>query len=264
MEDRDRYDDERSFLLRSLADLEAERADGNIDDDTYRLLHDDYTARAAALIRARDLGVERPADEAPPTSITRRVLTVGGIVAFAVVIAFGLGHAIGQRRPGGTITGQQPGRPDQGKALAAAVAANPKSYTTHLAYARYLLQAGDGTGAIAQFFAAEKLDPKQPEPPAYIGWLSALQSQQTTDVSRRRTLLDLADQSLDHAMVVDPEYPDTYVFKGLILYRIEQRAAAAIPMLQKFLVLAPEDHPMRAQVLQVLSQAVAATPTTTP
>ena len=75
MEGRDRYEDERSFLLRSLADLEAERADGNIDDDTYRLLHDDYTARAAALIRARDLGVESPADEAPPTSITSFTLS---------------------------------------------------------------------------------------------------------------------------------------------------------------------------------------------
>ena len=144
------------------------------------------------------------------------------------------------------------------------MAANPKSYDAHLNYARYLLQSGDGSGAVTQFFAAEKLDPKQPEPPTYIGWLSALQAQQTTDTSVRKTLLDLANQSLDHAMAVDPKYPDAYVFKGLVLYRIEQKAAAAIPMLQKFLVLAPEDHPMRAQVLQVLSQAVAATPTTAP
>jgi tetratricopeptide (TPR) repeat protein len=262
--DHERDDDELEFLLRSIADLETEREDGNIDDDTYRLLHDDYTARAAALIRVRDEGAEQLADEAPPTSITRRVLTVGGIVAFAIVIAFGLARAIGQRQPGGTITGKQSSSPDQGQALAAAVAASPKSYRAHLNYARYLLQSGDGSGAVAQFFAAEKLDPKQAEPPTYIGWLSVLQARQTSDTSLRKTLLDLANQSLNHAMAVDPKYPDAYVFKGLILYRDEQKPAAAIPMLQKFLVLAPEDHPMRAQVLQVLSQAVAATPTTTP
>ncbi len=261
--DRERDEDERSFLLRSLADLEAERADGNIDDDTYRLLHDDYTARAAAVIRELDDGVERGAEEASPTSITRRVLTVAGIVAFAVVIAFGIGHAIGQRQPGGTITGKQSSTPDQGKTFAAAVAANPNNYDARVNYARYLLKSGDGSGAVTQFFAAEKLDPKQPEPPTYIGWLSVLQARQTSDTKLRKTLLDLANQSLDHAMAVDPKYPDAYVFKGLLLYVDEQKPAQAVPMLQKFLVIAPGDHPMRAQVLQVLSQAVAATPTTT-
>ena len=47
----DQLEAERDFLLRSLDDLEAERDAGNIDDDTYRTLHDDYTARAAAVIR---------------------------------------------------------------------------------------------------------------------------------------------------------------------------------------------------------------------
>ena len=47
--DREALEAERDFLLRSLDDLEAERAAGNVDDDTYRTLHDDYTARAAAV-----------------------------------------------------------------------------------------------------------------------------------------------------------------------------------------------------------------------
>ena len=45
---------ERDFLLRSLDDLDAERDAGNIDDATYQSLHDDYTARAASVIRSLD------------------------------------------------------------------------------------------------------------------------------------------------------------------------------------------------------------------
>ena len=54
--DRDALEAERDFLLRSIDDLEAERAAGNVDDGTYRELHDDYTARAAAVIRSLDAG----------------------------------------------------------------------------------------------------------------------------------------------------------------------------------------------------------------
>ncbi len=45
-EARTAQEEERDFLLRSLDDLESERAAGNIDDETYQRLHDDYTARS--------------------------------------------------------------------------------------------------------------------------------------------------------------------------------------------------------------------------
>ena len=47
MSDQTALESERDFLLRSLDDLESERDAGNIDDETYRTLHEDYTARAA-------------------------------------------------------------------------------------------------------------------------------------------------------------------------------------------------------------------------
>ena len=47
-EDQGELERERDFLLKSLDDLETERAAGNIDDASYAELHDDYTARAAA------------------------------------------------------------------------------------------------------------------------------------------------------------------------------------------------------------------------
>ena len=89
---------EREFLLRSLDDLDAELLAGNIDPDTYRVLHDDYTARASAVIRSIADGVERGSPgrgTVPPW--TARVFTIGGIVVFALLAAFLLAHTAGQR-----------------------------------------------------------------------------------------------------------------------------------------------------------------------
>ena len=47
-------EDQRDFLLRSLDDLERERAAGDVDERDYETLKDDYTARAARTIRAID------------------------------------------------------------------------------------------------------------------------------------------------------------------------------------------------------------------
>src|SRR6187455_2697369 len=96
---RDQLERERDFLLRSLDDLEREREKGTIDDESYERLHADYTARAAAVIRAIRDGVDnRPV--AAPTSNRRRLLTIVGIVAFAVVAAVALAAALGARRSG--------------------------------------------------------------------------------------------------------------------------------------------------------------------
>ena len=48
-ERRRQLEDERDFLMQSLDDLELERESGGIDDESYAELHDDYTARAAAV-----------------------------------------------------------------------------------------------------------------------------------------------------------------------------------------------------------------------
>ena len=54
--DLDALQQEREFLLRSLRDLEAEHQAGDIDETDYGSLRDDYTARAAAVLRAIEKG----------------------------------------------------------------------------------------------------------------------------------------------------------------------------------------------------------------
>jgi len=57
--DRESLEQERQFLLRSLADLDAEFAAGDIEEDDYHSLTDDYTARTAAVLKAIE-AVEGP------------------------------------------------------------------------------------------------------------------------------------------------------------------------------------------------------------
>jgi tetratricopeptide (TPR) repeat protein len=249
--DRDALGAEREFLLRSLDDLEAERADGNIDDDTYRVLHDDYTARAAATIRTLADGVDhRPADP-PPRSAARRLLTISGIVAFVVVASLLLALAIGDRRPGQTASGNdQP----------ASATTNPKSYAAHVAKAGAALRANDLKSALVEYTEASRVDPKQPEPPTYIGWISALVARQVAGEAERTTLLATATSQLARATKLDPEYPDAYFFTGYVLFELENKPARAVPAFQRFLLLAPADHPMREQVLAELARAEQAVP----
>ncbi len=68
-------EEERDFLLRSLEDLEAEHQAGDLDDGDYVTLKDDYTARAARVLRA--LNGSLTADD-PTTAEGARPADVAG------------------------------------------------------------------------------------------------------------------------------------------------------------------------------------------
>jgi len=256
---------EREFLLKSLDDLDEELVAGNIDAGTYRQLHDDYTARASAVIQAIDAGAQRKPRTEARSSPALKVITVAGVVVFCVVGAVLLVHAIGPRGQGQTSTGNsQKSAAAQSRSAADAVNANPRDYNAHITYARELRANNDYFDAIKQYSAAAQLDPKQPEPFAYRGWLTVLVAQQTTDPNQQAPLIQQATADLNQALRLDPNYPDTYAFKGVMLLELQNDPAAAIPVLQKFLTLTPPDNSFRQQVQAALSQAVAQTTTTKP
>ncbi|MDQ1474983.1 MAG: hypothetical protein QOE62_212 [Actinomycetota bacterium] len=270
---------EREFLLRSLDDLDSELFAGNIDPDTYRVLHDDYTARASAVIRSIADGVERRAAGTRTVSPLTRGLTIGGIVVFALLAAFLLAHTVGQRSSGQQITGDAQSsrttttlsQTGQVAAAKAAADARPNDYSARINYARTLAPI-DPTDAIKEFVAASKLDPKQPEPYAFTGWLTALVARQITTPATKQELLDAAARSLDKAISVDPAYAPSYVFKGVILAKFENKPCQGAIALQQYLAGAPTNDVMRPLALSALSDAVKAgkcpspnsTPTTKP
>lgn len=245
---------ERDFLLRSLDDLDAEREAGNVEPGDYERLRDDYTARAAAVIRAIRDGIDaRPV--APPLGWRRRVLVVVALLGFAAIAAVTLAFALGERLPGQTASGNtRPGSGD-GKvstserqaAFEADIKKRPGDPLAHLSYARFLLGAGDEVKALQEFDATAKLDPSNAEARAYGGWIVFLAG-----------LVDESLTRLDAAIAADPSYPDAHFFRGVVLYRGKGDPAAAIPELQEYLVSDPTG-PLADQVRSLLGRAIAET-----
>jgi tetratricopeptide (TPR) repeat protein len=214
-------DEERDFLLRSIRDLDAEREAGDIDEADYRALRDDYTARAAAVLRAQ----AAPAPEAPyvvaepvrPGPGRRRL--VGALAGTVVVLALagwliasntgtrGAGQGIGPQLPGpGAQLGRDP-RLDQAQAVFAK---------------------GKVLDAIKLYDAVLKAVPNQPEALAYRGWLLRLAG-----------LSDQGLQSINQAEAADPTYPDAHFFRGVILLEDKNDAAGAVKELRTFLASNP-------------------------
>lgn len=95
-------EEERDFLLSSLADLEREHAAGDVDEHDYATLKADYTARAAAVLRSLESGRRRPV--AATSSRRRRLGVAAAVLLLAVVAGAFVSQASGRRR-GGTVTG---------------------------------------------------------------------------------------------------------------------------------------------------------------
>jgi tetratricopeptide (TPR) repeat protein len=243
---------QRVFLMRSLDDLEDERAAGNIDEETYARLHGDYTARAAGVLRALDGEPVEPPSGPPPVSAGRRALVIGGLIAFAIAAAVVLAITIGPRAPGGTVTGGLPTGPRTDAVLKAAASAHPNDYSARIEYARDLLNK-DSVAALQQYSAAARLKPKDPEPPTYIGWILGLASAQV-DAADRAQLVNRSLSDFALARRLDPKYPDSYVFEGLVRQRFANDPAAAVPLFEEYLRLAP-DTPQAKDVKTALREA---------
>ena len=243
---------ERDFLLRSISDLESEREAGDLDDDRYRELKDDYTARAAAVLRSIEEG-RAAAPAPPPVPKKRKLLTGGAILAFVVVAALALAAAAGKRQDGQTITGNAQSGDTRRAALEQQVKDRPDDPAAHLVYARYLLEVQDWTEAVKQYLIAAKLDPKNPEANAYAGWM-LFQVATNAQPAQKGELTSSALDRLDLAVAASDSYADAFFFRGIVKFRGMGDAKGAVPDFERFLTLVPEG-PLNENVKAVLDQA---------
>jgi tetratricopeptide (TPR) repeat protein len=232
--------DEREFLLRSIRDLDAEWAAGDIDEDDYRSLRDEYTARAAAVLRGEPDPVEvslepEVADAAvgragrPSRRRNRTLMAVGGSLVVAGLAALLIASNVGHRSSGQTITGNSQvasGAAASGAAAsgAAASGAAASGRDPRLDQAQQLFAKGKAVDAIRLYDAVLRDDPRNAEALAYEGWMIRLAG--------------LSDQGLQKetaAETADPGYPDAHFFRGVILFEDKGDAADAVKELQFFL-----------------------------
>ncbi|MGH9005727.1 MAG: tetratricopeptide repeat protein, partial [Acidimicrobiia bacterium] len=203
----------------------------------------------------------------PPVSWRRRLVVGGGIVAFAAVAAGLLAGALGQRLPGGSVTGNA--QSDRGEALEEQVRRHPDNAAARMAYARHLLDTGEVADAVVEFDTAARLEPGHAEARAYAGWLVFLAARsQTGDAEGSGTpsgdngdsrntadrLITASLTRLDQAVAADPDYPDAHFFRGMVLFRGKNDAAGAVPEFERYLELVPAG-PQSDQVRQLLDAA---------
>jgi tetratricopeptide (TPR) repeat protein len=179
--DRAPLEEERDFLLRSLDDLERERDAGDIDDADYEALRDDYTARAAEVLRTLD--ARRPRLSPPASPKGRLVLWTIAVLTFAVLAGVVVAFTSGRRDSESVATGA----------------------ADNIALADQLMSADQLEDAIEAYSKALADQPSNVRALTYRGWLYF----QTDDTAKAWT-------DLDAAVRADASYPDAHVFRAII------------------------------------------------
>ncbi|MFN8021888.1 MAG: hypothetical protein U0Q03_10210 [Acidimicrobiales bacterium] len=188
-----RLEEERRFLLRSIADLERERDAGDVDPDDFDELIEGYTARAAAVLRTIEEGRSNLPPRRGPNPARVAAWVVGTLVV-AIIAGWAVAHFSGQRTAGQTMTG---GQPADEVALA-------------LTEARSLLGQGDLGGAFERFQRATELDPTNAEARTYTAWILVLNTRLTDDEAGKQVALDTAMTAFAGVVADDPGYADAH------------------------------------------------------
>lgn len=190
---------EREFLLRSLDDLDAEHAAGDLDDTDYAGLCDDYTRRLAEVARAIEGQRVAFAEVDTGLSNTQRLATLAGVLIVAILAGLLLARASGFRSPQDSVTGDI-----------------RQSSTGLLAEADTLTREGQWPEAVDVYSQVLEVSPGNAEALTYRGWLTARLGDNDAG------LLDL-----NEAVAVDPAYPDARVFSAIVLDDLQRFGEAA-------------------------------------
>ena len=202
--------DEQQFLLRSLRDLDNERAAGDIDEADYATLRDGYISRTAAITRELN-----GADVAIPVvnrNWLRRILVVVCVIAAGAGAGIWVARQSGQRLPGQSSSG-----------------AIEQSTSGLLASARQLNFSDPGK-AIELYTQVLKLEPDNAEALTYRSWILALTARAATGSVKQLALVTAVNDLL-RAQKVDNEYPDAHCFLGIVYFRFLNSASLAKPQL---------------------------------
>jgi tetratricopeptide (TPR) repeat protein len=201
---------EQQFLLRSLRDLDNERAAGDIDDADYAALRDGYIARTAAITRELK-GIESVMP-AVQRGWVRRVLVIVCVIAIAAGAGIWVARQSGQRLPGQSASG-----------------AIEQSSSGLLATARQLNFSEPGK-AIELYTQVLKLEPDNPEALTYRSWILALTARAATGSVKQLALVTAVNDLL-RAQKLDNQYPDAHCFLGIVYFRFLNSASLAKPQL---------------------------------
>jgi tetratricopeptide (TPR) repeat protein len=194
-------DQDRSFVERSIADLEREHAAGDLSHDDLARLKRRYERRLAVLD-----GTVAPTAARPRMPIGRRIAWAGGVLALAVGAGVFVAKSAGQRLPGDTTS--------KGEA---------SGTRQLLAEARSALGA-DRKAAAAAFDKVLAIEPDNVEARTYRAWIERLDLKAQVDAGTvteqvaRPQYVAVADK-LAAAAALDPTVADPRCFETVIRFR---------------------------------------------
>ncbi len=223
-EERRRLESERDFLLESIEDLDREHDAGDLDDADYASLRDDYTVRAARVLRSLD------ADAVEIREVStgrRRWLWIAAVGLFAVLAGVLVARSAGSRTEGEVASGDI-----------------RRSSRQLLLDAADLSAQGDLEGAIELYDEALDIVPGDAEALTYRGWLRFQIGEEEAGAA------DLAE-----AVVADPDLADARVFRSVVAFRTGD-LDTAVDSLRAFDALDPPPSMLQLVDRQRLRQNV--------
>lgn len=260
-------EEEKTALYRALRELEFDHDAGHLSDTDYEGLRERYETRAAALLTELDaLGPapapREPATPAPtpapaPVPWTRQPAVVGAgallLLLFGVMIGINASRLSEREEtttppgarllvpgPGASTMGPPPMGPpnvrlEPGKPIP------PEMLAGMLQAARQSLFDGNYSQAMAAYEAVLKRDAKNVDALTHMGLIVAIGGH-----------ADVALETIDKALAIDPTYPPAYLYRGEVLFGQKQDYAGAVKSWQQFLALVPtgEDHDRVAQLVE--------------
>jgi hypothetical protein len=258
-----RYDelvDEREFLLRSLEDLDVEHDAGDLSDTDYVALRDNYTARAAGVLRtlgdrseadgarapvatemprARPSSADLAGTDASPIDAAstdgaahgrrrsrRRLVVVAAVVVFVVAAAGAVVGATGVRLPGETLSGTvtlSPGRQLQ----------------RTLVQAETLEEEGNATEALQLYHEVLATDPGNVTALSETGWLEY----QAGVEAKSSALLSDGQNDEERAQRDAPGQPAPHLYLGS-MELVDDDPVGAVDQFRLFLA----DNPSNSQL----------------
>ena len=250
--------EEQEFLLRSLDDLETEHSNGDLSDDEYLTLRNDYTHRLAAVTRT----VKGSEPTSSPKKEKRYLWWISATILIGIAAGYAVAQSSGLRAPGEPLSGE--------------IDRSPRN---RLADARSLFFADDMDGARGvveevlrdapdmseALVLSAQIHERMTNPLAAIRQLDEVLENDPVNIDaltlRGWILVRIDDRevreegvrSLDLAVSLQPDGYDTYVFRGFVARELERDFDLAIRMYEMALDRDPPGA-MRTQLNRIIKE----------
>jgi len=207
-------EDQRTFLLNSIRELDEEFAVGDLDQDDYQSLRSDYVSRTAEVIKqiespqTTSTVLQTPRDATQFTRLRKNLLTL----LIVIVVAVGSGW----------LVAQQSGQRLSGQSLTGGIEDSTASLLSRARATNFI----DPKVAIDLYSQVLEVDPDNVEALTYRAWLLALIARGAGDEIKKLAFLS-ASNDLERAITIDANYPDAHCFLGIVRFRLGGDAVGA-------------------------------------